>query len=511
MSASVALRMCRSSEPAEDRINIMARMLLALRTAQSPRKGTAMFRSISLLIFVLLASAHFSHAQREIGNDEIKKVEKIPAPPPRQTPKGTRIAQKRTNGVLFVLTEPDTANVIIKNGRGEILKQEASDNGELRAELPRGTYIIEVTAAKYYPHTEPKVSVSPSQARTVKAYLKRTTGSVIIGLGQVESEATTILIDGQQPSSLKVKVNIMKEENQIELEDVPEGVHTMSINNPNIAEWRREKVQVSGGKKITVAPRFQMAVVNLTVKSEPGAEIYLDDRMLGKTSEQGEIRIPDQKPGQHTIRAEKDKFVSAQKTDNFKIGDAVIEVTLNRIKSSPEFSDYFTAGLGLWDAPKTWQVVHGRMTVKSSEVGLVKDKVWDDFKMEFDISLVNGRGAAWMVRARDKKNYYLFQLSGPAGTNPKTFQTYIYQNGQSKLLKSEFVVDDLSHSNDQIHIIIYAKGPTITHLIKLSSSHTANPEKLSTLTDSAFSFGTVGFGAIDGEEFVVRFVNVTPE
>src|SRR6266404_1657892 len=476
-----------------------------------PGDVSRVFRSVSSLVLLLLASTSLVYAQREIEKEEIKKVENPPAPVVRrEVPKGPRVAQKRTNGVLFILTEPLTANVIIKNSRGEILKKEDSDNGEYRAELPQGSYTIEVTAAKYYPQSRPKVFVSPTQPSTLRLYLKPTTGSIIIGLGQVEPDGTTLLIDEQQPSNLKVKMSIKKEDNQIELDDVPEGIHTLSITNPSIADWKREKVQIGGGEKITIAPKFQMAVVNLSVKSEPGAEIYLDDVMAGRTSDKGELRIPDKKPGRHTIRAEKDKFEPEQKTDNFKIGEAVVEVKLSRIKSSPEFTDYFQAGASFWDGPKTWQVTRGKMIVKT-EVGLVRDQVWDDFKMEFDISFVNGRGAAWIVRARDKKNYYMFQLSGPKGTNPRTFQSYIYQNGQRTLLKSEAVVEDLSHPSDQFHITIDAKGSTIKHFIKLTSNPTASPEVLSTMTDSAFSYGTVGFGAIDGEEFVVYLVTVIPE
>ena len=475
-----------------------------------------MFLTISSLVLVISTFTCFGYAQREIEKEEIKKVEKAPAPPPRrEAPKGPRVAQKRTNGVLFVLTEPLTAHVVIKNSRGQISKQDESDNGELRAELAQGSYSIEVSADKYYPHAEPKVFVSPSQPKTVRAYLKPTTGSIIIGLGQVEPDAAKILIDEQQPSNLKVKVNIKKEENQIELEDVPEGIHTLSITNPNIADWKREKVQVGGGEKITIAPRFQMAVVNFIVRSQPGANIYVDGRIEGRVEPNGELKIPGKyKPGHHTVKAEneRERFEPAEKTDDFPIGDATVELKLNRIKSSPEFADSFNAGLSLWDAPRTWQVSHGKLSVKaSSEVGLVRNnQVWDDFKMEFDISFTNGRGAAWIIRARDKKDYYLFQLSGPEGANPRVFRSYVYQKGQPTLLKSDSVVEDLSRPKDQYHITIEVRGATIKHFITVSSNPSATSELMSTLTDSTFSYGTIGFGAIDGEEFAVYFVNVTP-
>src|ERR1700730_3779902 len=228
------------------------------------------FRRVLLIIVYSLILVSIAFAQREIEAEEIKK--KPPAPTLRPAvPRGPRLAQKRTNGVLFVLTEPLTANVTIKNSRGEILRCEESDNGELRAELPQGTYGIEVTAAKYFLLSLDKILISPSQPKIVKAYLKPTTGLIIIGLGQVEPGRTTVLIDEQQPSHLNVKMNKKKEKNQIELDEVPEGIHTVTITNPSIVDWKRGNVQVSGGERITIAPRFEPAITQLNVTTEPGA------------------------------------------------------------------------------------------------------------------------------------------------------------------------------------------------------------------------------------------------
>jgi len=467
----------------------------------------ARFGSLFLLLFALLCS--FAYAQREIEKGKEIRIEppKPPAPPRRQPRKPTS-PRNRTQGVLLVLTDPATAKVTIKNSRGDIAKQGDSESGEFSAELPPGKYDVEVTANKYYPYAMGKgILVTASRAKTVQAFLKATTGSMIIG--PVDTDVT-ILIDDKNPADFNIKMSTKKEEKQIQLDDVSEGYHTLSITGRNIADWKREQVQIQGGATSYITPTFQPAVVNFIVKSEPGAEIYVDGTMAGKTSDKGELSIPDKKPGQHTIRAEKDKFQPAQKTDNFKIGDAVVEVKLNRIKSSPEFSDYFQAGASFWDAPKAWQVKNGKMLVKDSDVGL-RAGVYDDFKMLIDISFVNQKGAAWIVRARDKKNYYIFQLSGPKAAKPGTFQSYIYQNGQLKLINSDRVVEDLSRPNDSYTITIEAMGPTIKHFIQLKSNPAAGSERLSTLTDSTFSYGAIGFGAIDGEEFLVYLVTVIPD
>ena len=469
-----------------------------------------MFRTISSLVLILLVCS-FAHAQREIEKGEIRKIEKSPSGTRREAPRGAKVAAKKTNGVLFVLTEPPTAHVIIKNSQGVVLKREPSDNGELRAELPQGKYSVEVTADQYIPRSEPNVLISSAEPRTVRVYLKPTTGSIVIGMGQVGLDGTTVLIDEQPPARLKVKMNLMREENQIELAGVPEGMHTLSVANPGIAVWKRDKVQVSGGDILTLAPRFQMALLTLIVKSEPDTEIYLDGIKEGKTSATGELRIPDRKPGQHTIRAEKDRFEPASKTETFGIGSTVVDLRLSSIKASPEFSDYFQAGTSFWDAPKSWQVRTSKLFVRDApEVGL-RNGFYDDFKMVFDISFVNNKGAVWVIRARDKKNFYLFQLVGPGGANPKLFQSFVYQNGQAKLLSSDRVVEDLSRPNDSFTITVEAKGPTIKHSIQLKSNPAAGTQPISTLTDNTYSYGAVGFGTLNAEEFVVYVVSVFPE
>jgi hypothetical protein len=351
---------------------------------------------------------------------------------------------------------------------------------------------------------KPRVNPSPRAPRPPRD----TTGSLIIG--PIDDDAT-VLINGKKLSDLKIKVTAKKEEKQLELDDVPEGFYTLGVRSPRIADWKRDKVQIQGGATTYITTTFEPAVVDLIVKSEPNAQIYLDGIIAGKTSATGELRIPDKEPGKHIIRAEKDGFEPAEKTDTYGIGSAVVEVRPSRIKSSPEFSDYFQTSSSFWDAPKTWQVRSGRLLVKGpTEVGL-RTGVYDNFKMIFDISFANGRGAVWIVRARDKRNYYLFQLGGPTGANAKFFQSYIYQNGQPRLLSSDRVVEDLSRPDDTYTITIEAKGPTIKHFIKLTSNPAGGPELFSTLTDSTFSYGGIGFGAIGGEEFVVYSVTVLPD
>ena len=459
---------------------------------------------LSLILISLLAPAH-ALAQRAYPEVEKPKAKpKVKTKPAR--PRGPQVAANSANGVLFVLTDPPVANVVIKS-RGSAVRQGRSEDGQFRAELPPGPYDVEVKSENYKTFTA-KTLVKQAGTEPVDAELVPTTGSVLIGLGSVDTDAN-IFLDGR-----KLNRPARKSENQIEFDGIDAGVHKLRITHPTIADWERD-VEVEGGATTTVTPKFVTAVVNLTVKSEPGSSIYVDNDFQGRVSESGELKILNQiRPGEHTIRAEKDLFEPARLVRKFDVGDATVELKLKRVVFSEEFADTFLGGTMSWDAPKDWAAQPGKLTVRGAVagVGLVKDKQYSDFRMEFDTKFLNGKGAVWIVRARDRQNYYMFQLMGPTSAGRNTFHSFICQNGQIRLLRPpEFLALDLSRPDDSFHIIVEARGAQIKHSIEISSAPASGgPRPLSVITDSTFTQGTVGFGTKDKEEFAVFYVNVTP-
>ncbi len=467
-----------------------------------------MFRRTPFLVFLILAAVSTGYAQRDYPGGPKKE------PPPKSTvkprptkPRGSTRAAIRTNGVLFVLTSPDSALVKVKNQQGQPVEEGKVVDGQYRVELPPGSYKLEISADKFEPVTK-TATVRQAQSGVVQVDLVPTTGSIVIGMGSIPADAT-ILIDGKKPASITKQVN-----NQIQIDDVDVGSHTLQITHPSIVAYE-EKVNVLGGESKFVTPVARQAIARLLIKSEPEAQIYVDGSPQGRVTEKGELTISNIKPGRHTIRAEKEGYTSEEKTQVVDVGEVSMVMKLNRREFSPEFTDYFAiaGNSDAWDTVRGWQVKHGELIVKGSGVGLVRDRIYKDFKLVFDISFVNSKGAVWIVRAQDKQNYYMFQLSGPNGTNPKTFSSYICQNGQIKPLKpAEIVVDDLSRPNDSYTITIEAKGSTIKHFIQVKSDpKPEGPQALSTLSNDTFSYGQVGFGTKDGEEFIVKFINVTPE
>lgn len=466
-----------------------------------------MYRLFCMIICTFcLVSTSLVFAQRDFPEVEKPKPKPKVVKPRRIV--GPEKAQNRANGVLFVLTDPPVAQVLIKSG-GATVRQGRSEDGEFRAELPPGLYDVEVTSQRYQPFAA-KASVRQVGTRPVQADLVPTVGSIFIGLGSLDTDVS-LLIDGKKPVSIT-----KRSENQLELENLSVGTHTLRITHPTIVPWE-SPVEVGGGATTNVTPRFKPAIVNLIVKSEPGADVSVDETYVGRVAENGELRIFNKLgPGEHAIRVVKDKFETARLTKRFGVGEETLDMRLKRKVFSEGFADQFLGGASDWDLPKTWQVTKGKMRVRgagaSTTVGLVRDKEYADFKASFDVIFANGKGATWVIRARDKENYYLFHLMGPNGAEPNRFYSFVVQDGKLKQLRPpEFIPLKLNGQGASFLISVEAKGPSIKHFIEISNDPQATGQRpLSVLTDSTFSSGSVGFTSKDGEEFIVQFVSIEP-
>jgi hypothetical protein len=158
------------------------------------------------------------------------------------------------------------------------------------------------------------------------------------------------------------------------------------------------------------------------------------------------------------------------------------------------------------------------MIVKGAGIGFAKDlatgrhHLSKNFIVTFSIVLRNGKGAVWALRAKDEKNYYMFHLIAPAGATTGLFRSYICQNGQARLLReAEMVPENLSLPDNQLNLTVEVRGDTIKHSIQSNLNPQSEPPKpFSLLTGVVYLQGGVGFGALEGEEFIVRFFTLEP-
>ncbi len=183
----------------------------------------------------------------------------------------------------------------------------------------------------------------------------------------------------------------------------------------------------------------------------------------------------------------------------------------HKLNQATEFSDSFLNGTVYWSAPKSWQIEKGRLLrVSGPGIGLIKDRMFRNFTASFDVQFINGKGAVWILRAQDARNYYQFRLLGPQGSPPKALVTSVCRNGTLTPLLTLPVSQDLGQPGDWFHIIVEARGSAIDHKIEVSSQPERGPQKLASLDDRSFLYGTIGFATQDGEEFYSSSVTVVP-
>ncbi len=139
-------------------------------------------------------------------------------------------------------------------------------------------------------------------------------------------------------------------------------------------------------------------------------------------------------------------------------------------------------------------------------MGLVKSRSYRDYDLAFNLKFTNGVGAAWILRAKDTKNYYLFVLS----VKERLLRTFVVEDGRMMPREpSNILVDPGANTSYQISAVV--QGDRIRHSIKNQS--TGDEELMGVLVDGRFRYGYVGLTTVAGEQFSVEdfFVRPYPE
>lgn len=428
------------------------------------------------------------------------------ARPGRRGPKKDNPPAAPVKQTLSVVTTPAIANVVIKDEQGKVVGDGQSKEGKLEKELRPGVYRIEVTAEKYLPGTFEAV-VRKGKTEVVQAKLAPSSGSILISLGSVGPDVT-ILIDGQKPA------NLMRKGNRIQIEDIRIGSHALRITHPSIASYE-ERVEVTGGTSTPVTPMFQSAVAELEVLSEPGAKVYIDSEQVGETNPEGRLKRSGVSVGRHEIQLTKDGYEDYKDSRPFDFGKTVlIDRRMTPKATSTGFSEDFGVAFGKWAVPPSgWTRKSGRLEIANSpQLGFASGYNYRDLIMQFHLKLANTGGAAWAVRVKDSRNYYLFYLSGPGGMFPKRFNTYVVRDNKLDLqnpINSDAVLHDL-RPGSQYTIDISVSGNKIEH--KITPTATGVSETLGSFEDpnNVFTIGSIGFRTVASEVFSIDDIIVQP-
>lgn len=177
--------------------------------------------------------------------------------------------------------------------------------------------------------------------------------------------------------------------------------------------------------------------------------------------------------------------------------------------------------LQAWDHPPNWAVGGGALEIaEAPQLGFLTDKRFRNFTMSFQVTLLNGEGAAWALRASDE-GYYLFYLSGPKGMQPNRFVTYLARGDKLDQVGTPFNIIRPLCEGCVYTINIKAEGNNFFHQIRIDSvpdQHTELKEfegetyKLGDYADAEDTFpdGGVGFRTFASEKFSVADLFIYP-
>ena len=119
------------------------------------------------------------------------------------------------------------------------------------------------------------------------------------------------------------------------------------------------------------------------------------------------------------------------------------------------------------------------------------------------MKFANGKGASWVVRAQDDKNFYLFELTTSQSKNQeKAWNFYICRDGNCALKDSQPCLAEIEKPESYIRISLEAKGNSFALKIPSQGDKGMGP----TFTDDTYRYGGIGLRAINGlEMFVTEF------
>ena len=450
------------------------------------------------------------------GIKELPIVEK-----PRERSSADRVVIKTvpaqpSKGVLAVVLDPIVnGQVTVKDSTGRIIsKLEADKDGQAEIQLARNkTYLVEAS----YPGFLGATGKSKPLKNSEVIRLRLTPQFAKLVLNGLPPNAQVLIDDQSRATADRIGVATIN--------DLKPGDHSLIVRHPEYNDYVDSLKGLEAGATANwrISP---VRVAKLTIQGTPGATVMIDGAMQGKIQPDGTVRIDYEleRTVERTISVELPGYQTWTKTELLSPGPKTIEAKLNPIVTSAGESDFFTASLALWKAPKSWELVtvgnNKRLRVKGEELGLLKDKVYRDIDKEsnFTIWLEDGKGATWAVKADPEgRSYYLFHLSGPKSTalTPKKFYTYAVIDGGAPVeVSTPFpVLMELDMKSSYL-INIEISGDRFLHWI--TSNETGERVELgawtnTTPTKDRFLYGTFGFRSLYGEIFAVDDFSLEPK
>ena len=196
-------------------------------------------------------------------------------------------------------------------------------------------------------------------------------------------------------------------------------------------------------------------------------------------------------------------------------GDETVTVNLKHLLSTKTFYAAWTRDE--WDLPPDWRIASQLLSVHGRGVALPRDESYrhySDFHLSSDVKMRNGVAVSFVLRASDRQNYYLIQLTGEKADEPYLLRGFVVKNGVSQPLQSIRINHLAATIKPGQFFKVHIKMKGYSMDISVEDSQTGESLPLGILTDSyqSFSTGAVGIAAAEGEQSDYgSFIVCTPE
>ncbi len=372
-----------------------------------------------------------------------------------------------------------------------------------------GKYKLTIEHDDYSPYSD-TIQVDPARPDTIVALNKMVSLYGVIRIGGLLPGSKMFLDD--KP----IKPSEMNQQNQsATIERIPIGKHRLKISKDGYADLNKE-IDVSPREERFVPAQLELAMVTVNLTSRPGARVYAGSVEKAIIPSDGKVAIS-LPPGRHSIRVSKEGYQEWAKELSLSLANNSIaeRIELVPIPNSAEGDWEPSLGARKWFPQASgWKFETSGALIRGDRLVLFDTEsnrdfnTYRDFKLEFDVVFTNGKGLAWVARAKDLNNYYLFEIINPQ-TSP-TLNFYVCQDGKLEWKNSQRIVEKMDKKGDSFHITFEAKGNRFDTRITIASSPSIKPRPIGIFQDDSLSYGGVGFKGKDLSESLLQTFFVIP-
>jgi hypothetical protein len=170
-----------------------------------------------------------------------------------------------------------------------------------------------------------------------------------------------------------------------------------------------------------------------------------------------------------------------------------------------------------WKLPAGWKMEGSVIKANGTGMALPKDPAflfYKDFEMQSNIRLPGNASAGFVVRAKDKDNYYLIKLTGNTAEEPFRVSAIMVKNGKpsGRVLweTTRHIIEKAVNEQMFFEVVIRAKGNTF-ELFARDEKGALQPLGNAVFRDNNYPIGAVGIGSLENTNFEVNYFVVCNE